>query len=406
MSGSLTVVAFADELLDGVVEGFATAYAEEQATLVVVGYGPSQAALDCDLEAAAAAAGLPAGALDVVGVVASAGDGIEEELAALADLVLTRRPVPAAFRFVMRAEPPTAGPLAPGPVGPLAPGPVGPPAPGPGGPPASPYEERPGLLRSRLCSQEQMETEQYARWCAEFLQKPSLHRKQWEWVFILQALEERGLLAPGRRGIGFGVGSEPLTALFARRGVEVVATDLDADAAVQAGWLNADQHAAGLAALDRLGLCPADRFARLVSFRVEDMNAISPDLHGGFDFTWSSCCFEHLGSIEHGLRFVEESLRLLKPGGVAVHTTEFNLSSNTDTLSEGGCVLFRRRDIDRLARRLTAAGHRICLDYSEGDGPADRHVDVPPYDLSLHLRLLLDGFVSTSIGLIVQRPPL
>lgn len=135
------------------------------------------------------------------------------------------------------------------------------------------------------------------------------------------------------------------------------------------------------------------------------MNAISPELHGGFDFTWSSCCFEHLGSIEHGLRFVEESIKLLKPGGIAVHTTEFNLSSNDETVSEGGCVIFRRRDIDRLAQRLTAQGHRICLDYTEGTSPADLHVDVPPYTANPHLRLLLQGFVSTSIGLIVQKAP-
>ena len=88
-----------------------------------------------------------------------------------------------------------------------------------------------------------------------------------------------------------------------------------------------------------------------------------------------------------------------------MHTTEFNLSSNDDTLFEGGCVIFRRRDIDRLAQRVTADGHRICLDYTEGTLPGDLHVDVPPYTQSPHLRLLLQGFVSTSIGLVVQKAP-
>ena len=47
-----------------------------------------------------------------------------------------------------------------------------------------------------------------------------------------------------------------------------------------------------------------------------------PDDLGSFDFIWSSCSFEHLGSLGEGERFVLEALRFLKPGGVAVHTTE------------------------------------------------------------------------------------
>jgi hypothetical protein len=41
------------------------------------------------------------------------------------------------------------------------------------------------------------------------------HRKLWEWCYIAQVLWERGLLQPGRPGLGFGVGHEPLAALFA-----------------------------------------------------------------------------------------------------------------------------------------------------------------------------------------------
>ncbi len=390
-----TAAAFAEEIFQSpdIIEHFFQMYVGTPATLVVVGPGWEQGELERRLESVIGTVHVQQGDLEVVAVAAPEGDGIEEEIAAMATVVLSRGSVPPAFRFIMRNEPPAP---ATGRLMLLGPDPEGPPLPL--------YEEQPGLLKSRLCSQEQMETEEHARWCSEFRRTPSLHRKHWEHVFIARALHERGKLAPGRRGIGFGVGTEPLPATFARLGAAVVATDLDFAEAASAGWLNANQHANSLLSLNKLGLCPADQFAELVSFRVEDMNNISPELHGGFDFTWSSCCFEHLGSIEHGLRFVEESIKLLKPGGVAVHTTEFNLSSNHDTAFEGGCVIFRRRDIDRLAQRLTAAGHKICLDYTEGTGPADQFVDVPPYGQhGKHLRLLLEGFVSTSIGLIVQR---
>ena len=392
----VTVLALADEVFQfpDLIDGFVSTYTGRQAMLVVLGTGWQQHVLEVKLDALGAPARLSRQGLDLVAVGAPAGGSAEQDLAELVDIVFTHGTVPEAFRYVMRVDPPVSTPQR---LSVLLPAPVGPPLPL--------YEELPGLERSRLCTQEQFGTEEYAYWCAQFQQTPTLHRKQWEYVFICKVLHERGLLAPGRRGIGFGVGTEPLPALFARRGCEVVATDLGLDEAVALGWVEGEQHAQGIDVLNKLGLCPPDEFRQRVSFRVEDMNAISPDLHGGFDYTWSSCCFEHLGSIEHGLRFVEESLKLLKPGGIAIHTTELNLSSNDDTVFEGGCVIFRRRDIDRLAQRLTAQGHRICLDYSEGDGPADRHVDVPPYKQDIHLRLLLEGFVSTSIGLIVQKAP-
>jgi hypothetical protein len=234
--------------------------------------------------------------------------------------------------------------------------------------------------------------------------KPRWHRKLWEWCYIAQALSERGLLRPGRRGLGFGVGQEPLTALFASFGCDIVATDLAEEQARQDGWIDSCQHAADPAALNQDGLCPPDVFARRVAFRAVDMNAIPADL-GGFDFTWSACSLEHLGSLENGGRFLCESMRCLKWGGFAVHTTEFNLSSNDQTLDHFPTVLFRRRDIEDIAQRLRADGHVVELDFTRGEGLADDFVDVPPYRHDPHLRLQVLGYVTTSVGLIVEARP-
>ena len=88
---------------------------------------------------------------------------------------------------------------------------------------------------------------------------------------------------------------------------------------------------------------------------------------------------------------------------MAVHTTEFNLSSNIATIDNNpGYVIFRRRDVEEMASSLRQDGHAIDLDFRQGDGPLDRRVDRPPYDFSPHLRLELGGFVATSIGLIVH----
>ncbi len=260
------------------------------------------------------------------------------------------------------------------------------------------------MLPSCLCTQARLESPEFRGWRDRLGHPAKLHRKYWEHAYICQALDERGRLGPGRRGLGFGVGREPLAAFFAARGCRVVATDLEPEAADRAGWIEGKQHAADLDALNERGLCPPRAFARRVAYRHVDMNAIPDDLRG-FDFCWSSCSFEHVGSLELGLAFLENMLDCLRPGGVAVHTTEYNVGSDDATLVDGPTVIFRRRDIEGVADRLRGLGCAIDLDLDPGDGPADHHVDAPPYSHDPHLKLRLDGFVSTSIGLIVRKPP-
>ena len=111
-------------------------------------------------------------------------------------------------------------------------------------------------------------------------------------------------------------------------GCEVVATDLDPDDTRSKDWQDTDQHASGrVEALNSRGICPSDRFFRQVRYRNVDMNFIPEDLRD-FDFVWSSCALEHIGSLRHGLDFILHAMDCLKPGGWAIHTTEFNLTSN------------------------------------------------------------------------------
>ncbi|MDQ1416252.1 MAG: hypothetical protein QOF81_1865, partial [Acidimicrobiaceae bacterium] len=83
-------------------------------------------------------------------------------------------------------------------------------------------------LSSRPCRQADFGRE-HADWIRQLDDSFGIFRKQWEYTAICRALETAGMLQPGRRGLGFGVGREPLVAAFAVRGVEVVATDLPKD---------------------------------------------------------------------------------------------------------------------------------------------------------------------------------
>lgn len=256
---------------------------------------------------------------------------------------------------------------------------------------------------SQACTASQMNEMAYAYWCHRIAEVPRQHRKQWEFCYILQALARNGMLAPGLRGLGFGVGEEPLASIIAAHGAQVLATDLEPGRAEQEGWVQTAQHAAGKKALNIRGICDAEQFDALVDFRYMDMKEINADLIGSFDFCWSACALEHLGSIDDGLAFIERSVDCLISGGVAVHTTEFNCSSNNDTLDHASTVLFRRRDFQALAKRLHQRGHSIRFNFNLGDQLLDKHVDIAPYSEDTHLKLQIGKYTTTSFGLIIRK---
>ena len=72
-------------------------------------------------------------------------------------------------------------------------------------------------------------------------------------------------------------------------------------------------------------------------------------------------------------------------------------------MAAGPTVLYRRRDIEDLVARLRGLGYRIDVDLTEGIAPADGHVDVPPFS-DTHLRTTLGEFVTTSVGLVIEKP--
>ncbi|WP_235924472.1 SAM-dependent methyltransferase [Roseomonas harenae] len=265
----------------------------------------------------------------------------------------------------------------------------------------------------RLCRQEDIESHWLRHWCGQIGFVPMYHRKVWEDCYTLQALYERGMLAPGKRGLGFAVGAEWLPSFLAKRGAKVLATDLDPNDLRAQAWIAVDQHGGRLDTIYKPSLIEIDTFNDRVSLRAVDMNAIPADLHGEFDFLWSICSLEHCGSIHQGLDFVVEAMKCLRPGGVAVHTTEFNMNPDGPTIESGATVLFQRRHIEELEARLSLAGHRMLpMDFGTGNGILDQFVDLPPYPNANwplpipeppHLRLSIQGMVATSIGLTVER---
>ena len=260
------------------------------------------------------------------------------------------------------------------------------------------------VMAYSTCSAADCESEEFVRTCHELARSPQYHRKIWEWVFIVHHLRRLGMAAAGTRGLGFGVGTETMPSLFARDGAHVVATDAPSEISLAAGWEKTNEFASVIEDIREPSIIDAESFAQRVRFAVCDMNAIG-DAFTDFDFCWSSCCLEHLGSLEAGIEFIVNSIeKTLKIGGVACHTTELNLSSDEDTISEGATVLYRKRDIERLIALLRERGHEVDdLRIAPDTHPLDFFVDAPPYTQNPHLKLRLFGYTTTSVGIVARR---
>src|SRR6187200_1831252 len=174
---------------------------------------------------------------------------------------------------------------------------------------------------NRLCCIEDWENNEIKKALAE-LQKLSsegfIHRKDWEWALGIIAMRRFGKLNEKSTAIGVGSGTEPVPFYLANKVKYVYATDLYGQ---NDGWKRA---------------APSDfpenpkKYApfpykedALTVLRMDGTKLEFPS--ESFDIAFSFSSIEHFGGKNHSgaLRSVKEMERVLKPGGLAVITTEY-----------------------------------------------------------------------------------
>lgn len=267
------------------------------------------------------------------------------------------------------------------------------------------------MIQSHSFRWRDFQTAWYKHWAREMLQNKShldghalFANKFWQNAAMAQALYERGAVNEKSRGIGFGVGQERLPALFAKYDVFVTATDQDFKAQKAGHWAKREL-ATGQQSLNKLGICDQSKFIKQVEYEPVDMTKIPEKLFGEYDFLWSNCALGHLGSIPAGLAFIKESLKCLKPGGWAVHTTEVNILSNAKTVDDGSTVIFRVRDIYRLQRSLIVQGYEVSpFVLTLGKDPEDRRISLAPIFGNDYSKIQFRGHLLTQIVLIIHKP--
>ena len=235
-----------------------------------------------------------------------------------------------------------------------------------------------------------------------------MDRKAWEWGFIAQALLERGMLGVGRKGLGFACGKEPLASIFASYGCDIVATDAPPYIIEKTDWESSGQHGNTAEDLFFSDFLNQAAFDQQVTFQYVDMKNIPESLDGSADFLWSSCAMEHLGSIHDAKDFVYRAMRCLKPGGVAVHTTEINLKSSLETKTFGTTCVLRTIDFIEMAEYLHFNGHQVesldfRLDGSEYDDTFAQFGSHGEAPTEPHFKLAFSKCLLTSFGLIAYK---
>lgn len=262
-------------------------------------------------------------------------------------------------------------------------------------------------MKNKITTQRDYLDPVFIKLATEFDGKVILHRKQWEIISCYQTMLENNMLRPGRTGLGFSIGKERLPSLFAGYGCNILATDAPTTVKSSEQWKRTNQHCSQREELFYHQHISKEDFDNRVTFREVDANCIPQDLQNKFDFLWSICAFEHFGSIAAGIKFVVESSRCLKPGGVAFHTTEYNVSSNTDTQDHADSVFFRRKDLVGLTHILRSEGF-LCedIDFSTGDMQYDLDVFVSKKDTwpeHPHLKVKFDNYTVTCVRITVHK---
>ena len=218
------------------------------------------------------------------------------------------------------------------------------------------------------------------------------HRKIWEFNHTLYGLRTLRRLAPNSTALGIGCGHEELMYFLANRIARVVATDL-----YEGSYLGGESDADVLDHPDKY----APFNYRRDHLEVRRMNGLALDApEAAFDFAFCLSSIEHFGSVADKRRAFAEMFRVLKPGGVAMVTTEVVLNR----LGRGAQYFHR----DTLAALVSDAGFTL-------DRPADlcveREYATPPLALPMgtfttpHVVLRNFHTIYTSVALFLMKPP-
>lgn len=186
---------------------------------------------------------------------------------------------------------------------------------------------------SQIMTQAQLSEDSFAALRDEIGQRDADDRMIWQQAFVLQALGRYGFLISGARGLCLG-----------EEGMDVISLLIGRNHAVVAG-------------VDDICTARADHI--LLSQREMDFAKLPDDLRG-FDFLWSIGTADRMGGAREASLFVENAMRCLRPGGLAVHLMDLSIMDQRPANPAVGRSALYRQEIARIAVTLISRSHEVA----------------------------------------------
>ncbi len=191
-------------------------------------------------------------------------------------------------------------------------------------------DEPPSLESPRLLDWNEMKTGPMREAARDLAFDPEdTDRKTWEKSAVLHAVRSSGFLDSEKKGLGIGVGTESLPFFFSRFCEKIVGVDkYESEVWESAGMSVEDVYETASVPYDRDRLVFIDCDMRFLESQDEE-----------FDFIWSVSAVEHVRTIDEYIEVFSEMSRVLRPGGMAFITTEWNLVPRNPVYARGLIVL-------------------------------------------------------------------
>lgn len=165
---------------------------------------------------------------------------------------------------------------------------------------------------------------------------------RWEHAFLARVLDRYDVARSGARGLGIGALGDPLAQWLVQHGCSLLLTAPDDPPG-------------------ELDLPPGVVVQRLDPYAIDGL--------AGFDFAWATRTGGVAGADRQTvLRFIEDVLRTLKPGGLLTLVVPLDVAPRA--MGDDSGFLLRRADIDRLALLLLSRGHQVAQMRPWGDAVA------------------------------------
>jgi SAM-dependent methyltransferase len=255
-----------------------------------------------------------------------------------------------------------------------------------------------------VISQEQVLSPDFHYWISQLRLPLLINRKYWEYFVLLHQSFLAGLFErSSSHVIGFGVGNEPIPAYFASQEVRVTATDYIEGPSADA-WSATNQ----LLKIDNLvrpEICSVEMFNTFTTVESVDMNSIPSRFDNMFDLCYSLCSLGHIGGFSNSRKFILESLNVLKPGGIAIHTFEMDLGTS-ERYEQPNHTIFLKEDVISVIKEVKSLGFEVRKYVLEqGGGYLENYLDQYPFGSSPHLFLDLNGRRCLPTVLVIKKRP-